>query len=304
MPFRHTLILSILLAIGAAPAALTAQDPPIVRYGPTRESKAWIDTTQGRMAVDEGAEWQGVKVYLSLTWDLVAVDSATSKTLWCHSVGAFWNELTFKELGGAEGSSKRWAVELRPGARATEGRELRQYHDLTRGALIAGAGSEPAGKRVLPLTAWTGGDVADPAPLRTLIAEERDWQDAVLKRYFAPPVKAPAFGTIDFVNNVALVIMDGDAFNCRGMDAEVWEDDTRILVRLRRRSFQTMSRGEGSNGGARKHRPFGIFLLPRRDPWKLVIVENNVQGLIGGPPIWKESARFTRLPHLADGSGK
>ena len=83
----------------------------------------------------------------------------------------------------------------------------------------------------------------------------------------------------------------GEIVNCSGIDASAWEDDQRILVRLREHWFQT----EGPDGGGQKVRPFGIFVLPKREPFKPVVLERNYQNLIGAPPIWKEQGRFEGL---------
>jgi hypothetical protein len=87
-----------------------------------------------------------------------------------------------------------------------------------------------------------------------------------------------------------LVVSGGDMTNCRGIGcAEAFEDDMRVLVRLQHHTFQTA----GPNGGAVRHRPYGIFVLPRTD--KAYIIERNRQRYIGGPPLWTEMKRFDRM---------
>jgi hypothetical protein len=104
-------------------------------------------------------------------------------------------------------------------------------------------------------------------------------------------MKVPALGEIDFAKSLVLVIASGDSWNCNGFEALAWEDDERILVRLHALTFQT----EGPGGGGERVRPYGIFVIPRGDPFKPVIVERNTQGLINGPPLWKEVCRFDAL---------
>ena len=88
------------------------RDPPSIEYGGNRESSTWVETPIGKVAVDKGVEWQGIKVYLSLTFDLVAVDVKTGKTLWSQMVGAFWTRVGFKLVEVGPGK-KTWAVELK-----------------------------------------------------------------------------------------------------------------------------------------------------------------------------------------------
>ncbi|HZN63653.1 MAG TPA: hypothetical protein VFC90_14720, partial [Planctomycetota bacterium] len=67
-----------LALLAAFAQAQEAESPPSITYGSMRESKAWIKTPAGTsVAVDDGITWKGVTVYLSLTQDLVAVDSKT-----------------------------------------------------------------------------------------------------------------------------------------------------------------------------------------------------------------------------------
>ena len=62
--------------------AQTRESPPSIAYGSTRTSRHWIETPIGNLAVDEGVAWKGVKVYLSLSMDLVATDEQSGKVLW------------------------------------------------------------------------------------------------------------------------------------------------------------------------------------------------------------------------------
>ncbi len=42
--------------------------------------------------------------------------------------------------------------------------------------------------------------------------------------------------------------------------------------------------------GADRATPYGMFVFPKTD--KPIVLEENVQGTIGAPPVWKERARF------------
>jgi hypothetical protein len=279
---------SVVALLVVASECVAQESRPSISYGSTRESKSWIETPHGNVAVDEGVAFQGVKVYLSLTWDLVATDEKTGKVLWSANVGAFWNEIGFAEVETSPGV-KTWAVELRPGPRSRQGSELQQHHDLKTGKVIAKPAETPSGTQLDLSRQWTGRWCASEKAIRRIVAGDVDWKASVLDVLFPDGKNAPDFGPIDFEKNIVLVIAMGEISNCSGMDATAWEDDLRVLVRLREHWFQT----EGPDGGAQKVRPFGIFVLPRRDPFKPVIVERNRQHLIGGPAIWKEAFRFT-----------
>src|SRR5262245_60404901 len=113
-------IVSVIVMVVLAAASAAQDTRPSISYGGTRQSKAWIEVGKVSHAVDEGVAWKGVKVYLSLTWNLIGVDEATGKALWEQSVGAFWNEIGFAEVETAPGV-KTWAVELRPGRAGEDG---------------------------------------------------------------------------------------------------------------------------------------------------------------------------------------
>ena len=283
------------LALGAAD--LMSQDaPPVVTYGGTRESTNHVEFKGVSYAVDKGAEWQGVRVYLSLFWDLLGVDAKTGKAIWKADVGAFWNEFTFKEVEPNPGAAKVWAVELRPGRGTGRGDERRQYHDLKTGEEILRKSDDPAGKKIEPLVTFEGDATAKADALFTVIDNQKDWEAFVVTPYFGDSKKRPDFGTVDFREVVALVNFSGDAVNCRGIGMAAWEDESRILVRLHHRTFQT----EGPDGGAVKLRPWGIAFLPRRAPFKPIVVERNKQRMIGGPALWTEVRRFDAAPQPPD----
>ena len=287
--FATWALIGALFTPATADAAEEAQaEPPIVHYTGSRKSTDWISLPNGtRVAVDKGVTWQGVRVHLTLTWQLVGVDAKSGAVLFHPSVGAFWNGITFKQVTPKD-STKRWAIELRPGARWRADGHMRQYHDLRTGAKleIPHLVTTPSGTKFKPRLHWHGGksDVAEKFML--LVTTPKSWA-TLRERLFAaednPPLEA-----IDFEKEVVLALSSGNSSNCRGITfAEGYEDDDRILVRVERSSFQTMN-------GYEKTRPWGLFVLPRR-PKKAIEVERNAQGLIGGPPLWRQIVKFHTL---------
>ena len=279
---------------GEAAAGAAGEAPPQIRYRGSRTSSGWIALPSGsRVAVDRGVTWQGVTVYLSLTNDLVGVDAATDEVLYGTSVGAFWRALTFRQVTPQDGV-RRWAIELAPHQALQAGADLRQYHDLRTGeklAVPALDGSEP-GVRVEG-TRQAHGDVSHVAePFVLLLGTEAGWQ-RVQEHVFGPGAGRPELGPIDFGREVVLLVASGDAQNCRGLTLEAaYEDETRVLLQTGRESFQTMD-------GYHRGRPWGAFVLPRR-PDKHYVVLRNIQGLIGGPPIWQRLHEFAGVPAAQD----
>jgi hypothetical protein len=285
------LFLCLFLAQGQATAEdeAGASAPPVLEYPASRESARWIELPGGTsVAVDRGAEWRGVRVYLALTWHLVAVDARTEKVLWDRDVSAFWNVLTFAEAP-LEGGARAWVVELRPGGRDEARRSLRAWYRLDDGQPVEVPGQEdvPNGERFQP-RAEAGGDQSRVAErFHLLVVTPGGWQ-AVRERLWGGE-GAPDLGPIDFEHEVVLVVSDGNAWNCNGVRAvAAFEDERRILVRTQPSYFQTMD-------GGMKVRPWGVFVLPRREG-KAYAVERNTQSLIGGPPLWKETWRAATLP--------
>jgi hypothetical protein len=83
---------------------------------------------------------------------------------------------------------------------------------------------------------------------------------------------------IDFATHMVVVIFMGRTVNCSGVTASFLEDDERILVRFRGKSYQSSGTGHGPE------EPWGVFVIPRST--KPVVFYENTQGLIGYPPVW------------------
>ncbi len=276
---------------------------PAIEYGKSRESTGWVDTSEGRVAVDKGIEWQGVKAYLSLTCDLVVVEAKSNKTLWSKSVGAFWNRMSFAEIG-AKAGKKVWAVELKPASEVTDGKDAKAYYEITTGnELKQKNGSDvPSGQSFRPRKIEMGSASCLSKPFTVIVSTLENWKllqkkmfddkeklsGAVSKQQWAPQ----SFDSVDFSKEVILVTSAGSSWNCWGLGVqEAFEDEHRIMVRLARATFQTL----GPDGGAIAVRPFGIFVLPKSES-KAYVLEQNTQGYIGGPALWKEVVTLPKLP--------
>jgi len=280
---------------GSRPQAPPPIRPPSIDHGGSRTSKTWITTPQGtRVAVGKGLSFRGVKVYLSLLWDVVGVDEKTGKTLYATNVGAFWNAFGFKEI--TVSGTKTWAVELRPGARARAGKDKRQFHDLRTGAkLVPDGQTKPdLGAALKPSVVYHGAMSRVAQPVHFLVSTQANW-DLLRMRMFGPKPKQ-AFAAIDFDKNMLVLTSSGDGWNCDGISIEAaFENTDRVLIRTRRHTFQT-------SGGGKQTRPYGVFVLPRR-PGKTVVLERKVNSrafrLRRLRPIW---AGVGRLPWRGRGA--
>jgi hypothetical protein len=92
---------------------------------------------------------------------------------------------------------------------------------------------------------------------------------------------------VDFASNMVVAIFQGKGWNSDGVYCvSAWEDDATLRVRYDERSYQTA----GPDGGGVRVSSCGFIVLPKSA--KTLVLEENVQGLIGGAPVWKERARL------------
>ena len=92
---------------------------------------------------------------------------------------------------------------------------------------------------------------------------------------------------VDFEAYEVVAIFGGRMTNSAGFKVlSVAEEKDRRVVRFDHKSYQTA----GAKGGGKQASPFGFFLLSRSE--LPVVLEQNVQSLIGEPPVWKERARL------------
>ncbi len=89
---------------------------------------------------------------------------------------------------------------------------------------------------------------------------------------------------VDFGRCMVVAVFGGECINSAGMYAfSVAEEADQVLLRFGHRPFQSGREGKRAT-------PFGFFVVPRSA--KALVLEENVQNLIGGEPKWKERARF------------
>jgi beta-lactamase regulating signal transducer with metallopeptidase domain len=258
--------------------------PPVIVYPGSRSSNKWIETPQRvNVAIGEGVEWQGKTAYLGLTFELVIADTKTGKAIWSTNVGAFWDTITFVKVEKGKEAGK-WAVALR--SSANQGFQLTYDLETGRKLELTGGAAQPTGQAITPRRVWFGSGGIRAEKLYRLVGSAEEWT-ALRKELFGMQLKdIPTAADIDFSKEMLLVCYMGKAYNCGGIRPDlVVEDDERVLLRLFRSTYQTL-------GDRREEHPYGLVVLPRR-PGKPHALEFDRQGLIGGPPLWKEFVRLT-----------
>ncbi|MCB9933292.1 MAG: hypothetical protein H6841_07720 [Planctomycetes bacterium] len=145
---------------------------------------------------------------------------------------------------------------------------VREIHALLK-PLVA-----KSGFRVL--RQWNGADSSITQAGVRVVTDDEGWVKLWAEHTAPELMEAPV---MDFENEVVLAIFGGTSANSLGYFAEVpLMGEREYVLRVDEKTYQTMGRGDTVT-------PYGIFVLTRTD--RPVYVEENVQSLIGRPPIWK-----------------
>jgi hypothetical protein len=153
----------------------------------------------------------------------------------------------------------------------------------------------PPLRHLQPYVALTGADSAVAAPayhrLRTPAELARVWL-----LHLGQPVpdgehdffyNEPGVPEVDFEACEVVAIFGGKGWNSAGFQVESVDDEaTCRRLRFDHRSYQT----EGPTGGGKRVTPYGFFVLPRTD--LPLVLEEDVQSLIGAPPEWRQRAQL------------
>jgi hypothetical protein len=92
---------------------------------------------------------------------------------------------------------------------------------------------------------------------------------------------------VDFEAFEVVAIFGGSGWNSAGFLVEsIGDEKGARTIRFDDKSYQT----EGPDGGGKRVSPFGFFVLPRTE--LPIVLQQNVQSLIGEPPQWQERARL------------
>jgi hypothetical protein len=144
---------------------------------------------------------------------------------------------------------------------------------------------EANGTTIRPWVVWSGpnSQIGDASYRR--ITSGAEWQNLWLTHTGKTLAEAAAdIPQIDFQQGMVVTVLQGARFNCRGVTAvSVTETTDTITFRFAGQYYQTSEKADAV-------KPFGFFLLPRSG--KSLVLEENVQSMIGQPPVWKVRAQF------------
>ncbi len=266
--------------------------PPIrppqgVQLRGTRQSSKWVKTKSGALvAVDESVTGDGIRVYNSLTWHLVAVEeNDDTKLLWDKSTSAFWDQMATEQIDVEGEEEQVWALALR----SSRYEQFVEYLNLHTGELIRTEGEEPAGGKAVELSQVISGSAGKlDGPLHELVDSADRWKQIYADVFEGLESPADQLKDIDFSKEALIVYYSGRATNCRGFSIEgAYETDDEFILRVNAHTYQ-------SDGNPPPEHPFGLFVVPRMTE-KPYVIQTDRQGLIGGPRIWTEKQRFEPL---------
>ena len=152
--------------------------------------------------------------------------------------------------------------------------------------------AEAAGAK--PLIALHGRNSKIKKPKVVRITTAEDWQALWMehKTGSAKPTDIPGdleYADLDFKKVMAIGMFQGEGSHFAGFSSHsISEVEGRILVRVTAHTYQSGPETPATQA-------WGILILPRSD--KEVVLEHDVQHLLGEPPKWKE---WTRFPSFAE----
>jgi len=139
------------------------------------------------------------------------------------------------------------------------------------------------------LREWTGANSGVDTRSFRVITDDKAWtalwaEHVVREADERVNIQVPE---VDFETEMVIAAFAGSSVNSRGFYVhELLAYGAHIIVRLDEHTYQSM--GAGANVT-----PFGLFVVPAS--LLNVVVEENVQGLLNKPPLWKEVARKPML---------
>ncbi|MCC6659588.1 MAG: hypothetical protein IT437_01750 [Phycisphaerales bacterium] len=150
-------------------------------------------------------------------------------------------------------------------------------------------------KAAAPAVMWMGAHSRVTTPRFEQITSKERWEEVWHehtgegRRFQDRPYTIPP--EVDFSTFMVIAYFRGPSTNIDGERVEAIDrvDDT-LRIRFDSLSYQTASFDGEDHGVAVE--PFGLWVV---ETWRgPVVIEENTQGLIGGPPIWTEKHRFDR----------
>lgn len=157
------------------------------------------------------------------------------------------------------------------------------------------------------LSGWRAADPPElPAPVQwmgqqsgitkartVLVSDEATWErvftEHMGKNLEHAPTSQPYIPEVDFRRYAVVCVFGGPMVNTSGIRM-VSMTDLPDHHRLRYDAIKYQSEGPDGNAAGALPTPFGIFVIPR--PVRTLVLEEDVNNLIGAPPVWTERERI------------
>lgn len=152
---------------------------------------------------------------------------------------------------------------------------------------------QPKVAQPLPyLVAWSGIESKAPAKVERITtreAWERLWTQHTGTTVQADAWPRPSIPEVDFARCMVISIVPGEEINAYSVQlVEVQDRKADTLLRYDVLRYQVSSPLDADKPApVQKNRPYGFFVIERT--LKPLVLEDNVQNIIGQPPIWKEA---------------
>lgn len=121
-----------------------------------------------------------------------------------------------------------------------------------------------------------------------LVSSQSEW-DALWQRHtgtLGTSERQRGF-KVDFGACRVIAVFQGKGWNSRGVMGTLHQTDGELRLRFDDLSYQTV----GLDGGGVRVSAYGFFVVPRS--FERVVLQENVQGIIGEPPVWKSRGTLT-----------
>lgn len=165
-------------------------------------------------------------------------------------------------------------------------------------AFMVGAGAAPAGregKATKPYVQWRGAASARTEGGFVRVTTQEQWTALWGEHSGRAPQAAgnpPPAPEVDFDQCLVIAYFRANAARTTGERAKEIEDqDQRVVLRFESVRYQVMRAQDAPP--ERTGTSYGIWVIPRTA--KPIVIEENVQSIIGQPPIWKERQVFPAI---------
>lgn len=246
----------------------------------------WLDCNGTRVPVPDAPKFQeeGIEVYPSASDELVFVEQG--EPTFCAMVGYGW------KIDGFVYGARSVDLDKNILLFKVSGEEIERYFDIRRKKevyrlpehkeklVVSDTVPEKPGKGIEVLQEWQGAESKISQTEYKLVTSHDEWEE-LWKRHDKQGKMLPK---VDFTKHMVIAILLGNIVNTSGVQVvDVREIDNVIQFRFHAMRYQTGNWFD-------KTTPFGIFVIPHSK--KKIKVEQDVQGLIGGPPKWRVQAEF------------